>query len=589
MLISIEDTYLAFNDRILIDHCSFNMNNHDKIGIIGVNGTGKSSFLKLIANDGISSTSTIIKTNGMKIGYLKQHPVFNEELSIKETINSICDPDRLFEATSMLNQLGISNHDRCVKFCSGGELKRLALACVLLHKSDVLLLDEPTNHLDNAMIAYLEKQLIKYTGEIIMVTHDRYFLDRICNRIVEIDNSKLYNYEGSYQKYLEAKAEILATMNNEARKRATLLKSESAWIQRGAQGRGTKSKERIERYEELKNSRGDIVKESINMDSMESRLGKKTLILNDVSMRFDDKLLFENFNYNVLRNDRIGIVGNNGCGKSTLLKLIMGLKSPFSGTIERGETVKIGYFEQTNETMDPESRVIDYIKEVSNLIETKDGLVDASSMLETFLFSDKLQYSKISTLSGGEKRRLYLLKILVQAPNILILDEPTNDLDITTLAILEDYLSSFKGAVICVSHDRYFLDRVVDKIFEIKDNKITQFPGGYSDYLAKRDRGDSDIKLQKSNTISINNSKATIPTMSSKEKKELEGIDDAIAKLEQAIVDTQKDMDEQQNDYVKLAELSTKLTNLETELENMMERWMYLSELATTIKEFRKK
>ena len=480
MLISTNEITKFHNDKCILDKVSFSIEDNDKIALIGVNGTGKSTFLKILA-DKENYEGKMIKKSGLRIAYLAQDDDFNEEYTIEQVIKKHTSEVKEFEIKSILTKLKIEDTSLIIKTLSGGQRKRIALALTLCKPCDLLLLDEPTNHLDNDMIEWLEKYLIKYNKALMMVTHDRYFLERIVDKIIEIDRTKIYEYQANYSEFLELKEmrEQQALANE--RKRHSFLRKELEWIRSNAQARSTKSKERIERFEKLSSIENIKQQESVQMIQLSTRLGKKIMNIEHLSMNIEDKQLFSNFTYHVKRNDRIGIIGDNGCGKSTLLNLISKELKPTSGTIEIGDTVKIGYFKQGVDDLDNSKVVKDVISEVSNDLKTSEGNLSAKTMLERFLFDSNLQYSRVGYLSGGEKRRLYLLKILMSAPNVLLLDEPTNDLDIQTLNILEDYLDSFNGVVITVSHDRYFLDRTCDYVFAFENGNINYYVGGYSD------------------------------------------------------------------------------------------------------------
>ncbi|MCI7794837.1 MAG: ATP-binding cassette domain-containing protein, partial [Lachnospiraceae bacterium] len=469
-LVTAEHLTKSYTERLLFDDTDFSINEGDKIGLIGVNGTGKSTLLKLVAGLEEPDSGTIICGRNLDIRYLPQNPSFKSGETVLESIvreneghEHVWDLES--QAKTMLNKLGITDHGEAVDHLSGGQKKRVALASVLLSTADLLILDEPTNHLDSEMSEWLEDYLKRFKGALLMITHDRYFLDSVTNRIVELDNGKLYSYQTNYEGFLERKAERLDMERASERKRQSILRGELAWIRRGAQARTTKQKGRIQRYEELRDRKGPAAEEQVEMESVSSRLGRTTVELSDICKSYGDRVLIRDYTYFFLKDDRIGYIGPNGSGKSTLMKIIAGWEQPDSGTVEIGQTVKIGYFSQENEDMDTSLKVIDYIRNVAEYVKTKDGSISASQMLERFLFPPSVQYTVIEKLSGGERRRLYLLKILMSAPNVLILDEPTNDLDIRTLMILEDYLDSFQGIVITVSHDRYFLDRVVRRIF----------------------------------------------------------------------------------------------------------------------------
>ena len=545
----------------------------------------------------------------LRIGYLSQKPEFANKITALEAAlplkKDIADSPANYEpqAKNMMNKLGFKNHTQPIEELSGGQRKRIALIRTLLTPADILILDEPTNHLDSAMNEWLEDYLKKYRGALIMITHDRYFLDTVVNRIVEIDKGKLYSYECNYLGFLERKAQREEIANATERKRQSLLKTEIAWMMRGARARSTKQKAHIQRYENLRDMKAPTTDSTIEISSASSRLGKTTIELEHISKSYDNIPVISDFTYFFLRNDRVGIIGPNGCGKSTLMNIITGNVTPDSGIVTIGQTVKIGYFSQENEAMDESLRVIDYVREGGEVIHTKDGTVSASVMLERFLFPPDQQYSIIGKLSGGEKRRLYLLRILMEAPNILILDEPTNDLDIATLTRLEDYLDSFEGIVITVSHDRYFLDRVVSRIFCFENGTIKQYEGGYTDYLNhtthKLDVTDAGISSSEKNSPDDDTAEETDKPkvtkdnwkdgqtkklkMSYKEEKEFETIESDIATLEQQIEDTDNEMLKASNDFVKLGELSAKKEDLQKELEHKMDRWMYLEELADKI------
>ena len=619
-LITAEHLTHSYTERLLLDDTSFSLGENEKVGIIGINGTGKSTLLKILAGIVEPDSGKITMGRNLRIGYLSQKPEFANKITALEAAlplkKDIADSPANYEpqAKNMMNKLGFKNHTQPIEELSGGQRKRIALIRTLLTPADILILDEPTNHLDSAMNEWLEDYLKKYRGALIMITHDRYFLDTVVNRIVEIDKGKLYSYECNYLGFLERKAQREEIANATERKRQSLLKTEIAWMMRGARARSTKQKAHIQRYENLRDMKAPTTDSTIEISSASSRLGKTTIELEHISKSYDNIPVISDFTYFFLRNDRVGIIGPNGCGKSTLMNIITGNVTPDSGIVTIGQTVKIGYFSQENEAMDESLRVIDYVREGGEVIHTKDGTVSASVMLERFLFPPDQQYSIIGKLSGGEKRRLYLLRILMEAPNILILDEPTNDLDIATLTRLEDYLDSFEGIVITVSHDRYFLDRVVSRIFCFENGTIKQYEGGYTDYANR--------KAAEGNTESTGTAAASQPKnadeettsknspdddtaeetdkpkvtkdnwkdgqtkklkMSYKEEKEFETIESDIATLEQQIEDTDNEMLKASNDFVKLGELSAKKEDLQKELEHKMDRWMYLEELADKI------
>lgn len=590
ILLTAQNISKTYMERKVLDDVSFFLNEGDKVGIIGINGTGKSTLLKILAGAEEADSGDIIRTNGIRISYLPQIPEFGDSGSVLEQVLLHLPKDlrqaKEYEAKSILEKLGISDQQRDISTLSGGEKRRAGIAAALIQPSDVLLLDEPTNHIDNETAQLLEDLLMKYRGAIVMVTHDRYFLNKICSKIVEIDRGKLYVCEGSYSDYLMQKAQREADAEAAERKNRSLYRRELEWISRGARARGTKSKDRIERFEALKNREVPVAAEKVQLQSVSSRLGRKTIEIENISKTIDGKPLITDFSYIVSRDARIGIVGRNGEGKSTFLKMLHGDIAPDSGRVILGDTVNIGYFSQECESMDPSVRVIEYIRETADIVRTPDGTVTASQMLERFLFNSELQWNRIEKLSGGERKRLYLLKILMTAPNILLLDEPTNDLDITTLTILEDYLESFSGAVIAVSHDRYFLDKTTNEIFEFRNGICTRFNGNYSDYAekAKEMYADEAPKPKKENTkkerVFVGKKKLRF---SFKEQREFETIDDDIASLEEQIAAAEKDIAANSSDYVKLQELSDKKEQLENELAEKMERWVYLNDLAERI------
>lgn len=591
ILLSAKNVTKSYVEKKLLNDISFYLNEGDKVGIIGVNGTGKSTFLKIIAGVESSESGTIVKASGVRIGYLPQNPIFDKDFSVIDQVfkgaSSQLKELKEYEAKAILNKLGITEFDKNVSLLSGGEKKRVAIASALINPCEILILDEPTNHIDNETIIWLEKHLQKYTGAILMVTHDRYFLDRVTNKIIEIDNGNLFSYNANYSKYLELKAQREEMEIGTERKNKSIFKKELEWMQRGARARGTKSKSRIEKFEELRDREilGDA--EKLDLNSVATRLGKKTVEINCISKRFGGNELISNFEHIISRDARIGIVGKNGCGKSTLLKIINGDIYPDKGEIIKGETVKIGYFSQECEEMDTSLRVIDYIKEVSEYIDTVNGTLSASQLLEKFLFPADLQWNTIGKLSGGERKRLFLLRIIMDAPNILLLDEPTNDLDIQTLGILENYLESFNGAVIVVSHDRYFLDRVVDTIWEFSNGgTIKQFLGGYSDYFEK---SSYDLKNNNINEIKVKDSKQRPITTTKKlkftfkEQREYEMIDDVIAALEERLKSIENSIIIEASNYINLEELIVEKEKLEQELAEQMDRWVYLNDLAEQI------
>jgi len=596
MLLSVEKISKSFTEKILLKDISLYIKEGDKIGVIGINGTGKSTLLKIIAGVEEPDSGAIVKNSSVRIAYLQQNPIWDESLTVMEHIfrGAAAEFKEIFEheAKTILTKLGITEFDKPIAILSGGQRRRVSIAAALIQPCEMLILDEPTNHLDNDMVIWLETYLARYNGAIVMVTHDRYFLDRVTNRIVEIDRGALYTYEANYTKYLELKAEREEMEIGSERKRQSFLRTELEWIKRGPRARGTKSKDRIARFEEVSERQGLAEPSKLKLSSMASRLGKKTLEIHNVSKSFGDAQIVKDFSYIVLRDSRIGIVGKNGCGKSTLLNLISGRLAPDSGSVVVGDTVKLGYFSQDSEEMDLSLRVIDYIREIAEVIVTPDGTLSATQMLEKFLFPPDLQWNTIAKLSGGERRRLYLLSIIVAAPNILLLDEPTNDLDIQTLAILEEYLENFNGAVITVSHDRYFLDKVVHTVFEFQDSgAIIKRTGNYSEYLAARaaeagssTAGSGDVRPNAPKLSGATNETRKKLKFTFKEAREFDTIDDEVSSLEAQIEGVAAQIHADASDYVKLSELLELKGSLERALDEKMERWVYLHDLAEKIK-----
>ncbi len=590
ILLSAQNISKTYMERKVLDDVSFFLNEGDKIGIIGINGTGKSTLLRILAGAEEPDGGGVIRTNGIRISYLPQIPEFDDHGSVLGQVLSHLPADlkesKEYEAKSVLDRLGLPDYDRDISTLSGGEKRRAGIAAALIQPSDVLLLDEPTNHIDNETAQLLEDLLLRYRGAIVMVTHDRYFLNKICGKIAEVEKGKVYTCDGNYSEYLLRKAQREADEAAAERKNKSLYRRELEWISRGARARGTKSRDRIERFEALKNRDIPVEAEKLKLQSVSSRLGKKTVEIENISKAIDGKPLISGFSYIISRDARIGIVGRNGAGKSTFLKMLMGQVRPDSGSIVIGDTVNIGYFSQECESMDPALRVIEYIRETADRVQTPDGVVTASQMLERFLFTPELQWNRIEKLSGGERKRLYLLKILMTAPNILLLDEPTNDLDIATLTILEDYLENFSGAVIAVSHDRYFLDKMADEIFEFRDGQCTRYNGNYTDYAEKAlsdssaDENKAPKKTGKKERVYTGRTKLRF---SFKEQREYDTIDDDIAVLEQEIADTEKEIAANSSDYVKLQELSDKKGLIEQQLSEKMDRWVYLNDLAERI------
>ena len=631
-IINAENLTKSYTERKLLDKASFYLQEGEKVGVIGINGTGKSTLLKIIAGLEEPDEGQVTCANHIVVRYLPQNPVFDPEMTVLDSVLTQCvlnfvgsgrtertDADAHAQeqkwslesdAKSMMTRLGITDFTQKTGELSGGQRKRLALVAALLVPCDVLILDEPTNHLDSAMADWLENYLKKWRGALVMITHDRYFLDSVCNRIVEVDKGAIYSYETNYSGYLERKAEREESAEASERKRQSVLRKELEWVRRGAKARTTKQKGRLQRYEELKNQKAPERDSQVEMSSVYSRMGKTTIELDHITKGYDGRTLLRGFSYIFLKGDRIGFIGANGSGKTTLMKMIAGRIKPDAGTITVGATIKIGYYTQEIETgreagiayMDPEEKVIDYIRNTAEYVRTTDGLVSASNMLERFLFPAAQQYSPIGKLSGGEKRRLNLLRVLMEAPNVLILDEPTNDLDIRTLTILEDYLDNYDGIVITVSHDGYFLDRVVNRIFAFEeDGKICQYEGGYTDYVnrlaeegkvpaghildAKNDTTTSVDSVEKENqTSSMDTWKRERKLkFSYKEQKEYETIEDDIAALEQKIEELDAQTLKFSSDFVKLNEITKEKEQTEQLLEEKMERWEYLEDLAAKI------
>lgn len=604
-VINVEHISKLYGDKMILEDLSCSVDEGDKIGIIGINGTGKSTLLRIIAGEEEADEGKIIFSNGMTIGWMGQNPEFDEESSI---LKYVCEGKKIeddygyeSDAKAMLTVLELENFDEKIKNLSGGQKKRAALCKVLLQKPDILILDEPTNHLDNKMSDWLENYLKSFRGVLLMVTHDRYFLDKVTNHIWEVESGKVYYYDENYSGYLERKAEREERELASERKRQSILRSEVKWVMRGARARSTKQKARLERFEQLKAMDSPKTAKQVEMGSVGTRLGKKTIELYDISKAYGDKVLFKHFSYIFKRFERIGFVGHNGCGKSTLMKILADLEQADSGAIEWGETIKIGYFAQECEVMDERERVIDYIKDAAEYVRTSEGLVSASKMLERFLFSSDMQYTPIAKISGGERRRLYLLKVLMQSPNVLILDEPTNDLDIATLRVLEDFLDEFAGIVITVSHDRYFLDRTVDRIAAFENGNIVVYEGDYTEYQEKSGRIETDsidsvdsgsgLHIKKSNEkkregreqwLASKNKEKKLK-FSYKEQKEFETIDEDIEKLEEKIAELEEQISKCATDFIKLNELMQEKEKTEAELSDKMERWVYLNDLAEKI------
>lgn len=632
-ILSAEKISKSYSEKILFKDISLGINEGERIGLIGINGTGKSTLLKVIAGVEEPDSGNIIRVNGMQTGYLPQTPVFNEDETVLSHIFAGDTPimklireyeaslhnysesqneenQRILlkytqnmdssgawtienEAKNILTRLGISDFQAIISKLSGGQKKRVAMAAALINKVDLLILDEPTNHIDNQTVEWLEKSLSLHKGALLMVTHDRYFLDRVANRIIELDRGKLFSYQANYTKYLQMKMEREELIQSSEKKRLNLIRNELEWVNRGAKARSTKQKARLDRFEKLNSEKAIDISDKIEITAGSSRLGKKIIELNNIGKDFSGNKFINDLSYIFLRNDRVGIIGPNGFGKSTLLKIIAGIIKPDRGTVETGSTVKIGYFAQERDEMDDNLRVIEYIREQAEYITTSEGTISASQMLERFLFPPETQWTPLAKLSGGEKRRLYLLRVLMGAPNVLLLDEPTNDLDIQTLTILEDYLDSFPGAVISVSHDRYFLDRVADKLFVFSgDGLIKQFEGSYSDYQeylveqAVPEMGEKEIRKNKDNSQGYNKSRPMKFTFN--EQKEFSQIDDIIAKLEDELKSLEKDINDAASDFELLQKLISEKELVEQKLNSAMDRWIYLNELAEQIERSKK-
>lgn len=610
-ILTVEHITKAYGERKLFDNAGFYLQEGEKAGIIGINGTGKSTLLKMIAGLEEPDEGKIIRANHAVLSYLPQNPTFEpEETVIAAVVKSAVEAklqkeqdltheeeaQLAAEAKTMLTKLGVNDFERRCGELSGGQRKRLALVAVLLSPADILVLDEPTNHLDNEMSDWLEEILKKRRSAIIMITHDRYFLDSVSNRIVEIDKGQIYSYSTNYSGFLELKAQREEMEEASQRKRDAILRVELEWVKRGARARSTKQKARLERYEELKNTAAPIKDGVVELSSVASRLGRTTVELENISKAYGDNVLIRDFSYIFLKNDRVGFIGKNGCGKSTLMKIIMGMEQPDAGTVTIGQTVKLGYYAQEigNEIMNPGQRVIDYIRDTAEYIETNEGRITATRMLEKFLFAGEEQYGLLGKLSGGEKRRLYLCKVLMEAPNVLILDEPTNDMDITTLRILENYLDEFPGIVVVVSHDRYFLDRTVRRIFSFEeDGTLKQSEGGYTDYVNRKREaleGEADdstnsksVTAEKTDRNNWNAGRKKKLKFTYQEQKDYETIEGDIASLEQKIEFLETEMPKHSRDFVKLNELMQEKEKCEKLLEEKMERWMYLEDLAARI------
>lgn len=602
-ILNAEKISKTYGEKLLFDKVTLGLNKGDKVGVIGVNGTGKSTFLKIVAGIESADEGSIVKGRNVNVTYLPQTPEFKEKDTILHYVLRGKANTSETEAKKILIELGITDFEQDLLKLSGGQRKRVALARALVEPAEVLILDEPTNHLDNEMVIWLEQYIKQFKGELLMVTHDRYFLDNVTNKIVELDNAHLYSYNTNYSGFLELKTQREDMERATEAKRQNILRKELEWIKRGCQARSTKQQARIDRYDDMKEAsrqaRAGFDKQSLEMSSVKTRLGKKTIEVNNVSKSFGSRKLIDDFTYIFLRDDRIGIIGNNGCGKSTLMKIITGQEQPDSGSVEIGETVRIGYFMQENEPLDEKLNVLEFVKNIGEYVTTVDGQISASQMCEKFLFTPKMQWTAISKLSGGEKRRLYLLSVLMSAPNVLILDEPTNDLDIETLEILEEYLDGFAGIIITVSHDRYFLDRTVDHIFAFEENgHLQRYEGGFSDYYEKRkfstyngnetkgssEKGNKNVqeKPVSGKTVYVKDRSKQLK-FTYAEEREYQRIDDDIAKLEAEIAVLDEEMSKVASDFIKLNELTQKKECKEQALEEKMERWVYLNDLAERI------
>ena len=587
MLLSAEHLSINFGSRQLLEDVNFYLNEGDKTGIIGINGTGKSTFLKVLAGVTEADAGTISRNPNVQVSLLAQNPAMDDDATVLEQVFLHFPAEfrelNEYEAKAMLNKLGITDHSQKVGTLSGGQRKRVALAAALIHPADILMLDEPTNHLDAEMTAWLEDWLRRFKGGLVMVTHDRYFLERVVTHITELSRGKLYHYEANYSKYLELKEQRSEMAEASERKRQSILRVEREWIMRGCRARTTKSKERVQRYEALLDQDVPETDDTVQLAAASSRLGKKIIELQDVSKAFGGRPIISHFSYNLLRNDRIGIVGRNGAGKSTLLHTIAGELTPDSGTVDIGATVKIGHFSQEGRELDLNQRVYDFIHDIADEVRTDEGTFTANQMMERFLFPGDLQSVPIGRLSGGERRRLYLLSVLMEAPNVLLLDEPTNDLDVMTLSILEDYLQSFPGPILTVSHDRFFLDKLAESIFEVRgDGRILRYTGNWTDWQQKRQEEAAPARAEKPKAAAERPRERKLK-FSYKEQLEFETIDDELAALERQIAECKAAQASCGSDYVKLQELQARQAELEAKLEEKTERWLYLTELKEKI------
>ena len=593
MLIAVEKITKSYGDKPLLEDASIYVEEASKIGVVGINGTGKSTLLRLMAQQETPDSGKVTRLANARIGYLPQVPLLDENATVlQQAFSSAFETHseaQEYEAKTILNKLGLTDYEKKISHLSGGQKKRVALASVLIAPCDALILDEPTNHLDSDMVAWLENFLVRYTGAVVMVTHDRYFLDRVVTQIVEVSRGELYAYEANYAQFLALKTQREEMEAGTQRKRESLLRKELAWMQRGARARSTKSKFRIERFEELSEKSAVSAAGKLSLEPVSARLGKKIVELEEISKSFGEQKILAPFSHVIARDARIGIVGPNGCGKSTLLNMISGDLKPDSGSVILGDTVNLGYFAQECADMDPSMRVIDYMKNFTEHFANVDGALSATQMLEKFLFPPDLQWNTIGRLSGGERRRLYLVGVLMTAPNVLLLDEPTNDLDIETLMILEDYLEAFGGAVITVSHDRYFLDKVVDLIFEIQaGGEIKKYLGGYSDYKTERNADPAKQEGEKPKEPGKKRTTSTLPAklrFTFKEQREFEGIDEAIAEIEETLLAVEQEMNADASNYELVVRLSAQKEELQQSLNEKTERWFYLHELADQIAE----
>ena len=588
-ILSAEHITKAYTLKKLLTDVTLYIGEHDRIGVVGINGTGKSTLLKILAGIEEPDSGTVMRKNGLRVSFLPQMPDYSVERTAVEQVlfdapKDVGAPDE-YEAKTLLSQFGISDFEADVRTLSGGQKKRVALAAALIRPVDLLLLDEPTNHIDAPTIALLEEKLGKYRGALMMVTHDRYFLDRVCNRIAEISGGELYLHDGNFSYYLEQKAARLDMENAAARKRSSILRRELEWIRRGAQARSTKQKARIQRFEEMSAISGPQEEQKLALGSTSSRLGRRIIECENVGKSMGGKRLLRDFTYTILRDERMAVVGENGCGKTTFLRMLAGQLAPDEGTINIGETVKIGFFTQEFPKVDPHIRLIDFMRDIAEYVETPDGRFSASQMLEQFLFPSDVQYTPVERLSGGEKRRLYLASLLMASPNVLLLDEPTNDLDIATLEILEDYLATFKGAVIVVSHDRYFLDRIAQRLFAFeKDAHLVQYVCSFSDYLdaQRAQESEKDEKEEKA-AVMPRRTKERELRMSYKEQKDYETIDARMEQLQGELERLDGEIEKNASDFVKLTELTQKREQTQKELDEAEERWLYLTDLAERI------